>query len=234
MPDKELTAALRAETEAQLVVDVARHAGDQVHEVVARHLLTMPTVSAAIGLGLLVVKQLYFETANFAVASMDGDAPDGQVIAESTRQLATELLDLGPRRAPASTFSPPISPALAPTWSPMIGERVRVPEGGDDWRSDWQQADLYVAGVAWRAKGGLNVTVAEQWPPRELTDGFIVDAPDQPDDLVQLSPPPPLALPEVLAWIGAAPVDDLRKAAEAMKSHVANINRQLDQGARIQ
>lgn len=82
----------RASARAELVVDAARRAGDEVHEIVKRYVATMPTVTAATGLGLVVMQQIYAETVHFAVASMDGDAADGAAVMDGARRLARELL----------------------------------------------------------------------------------------------------------------------------------------------
>lgn len=89
-----LTAHLRAETEAAMVIDVAQHLSERLHEVVKLHAMTMPTVSAAIGLGLLTAQQIYAETLAFATNSMDGDSSDAEAICDAAGVLMRELLDV--------------------------------------------------------------------------------------------------------------------------------------------
>jgi len=64
---------LRAETNADLVIEVAKLASERVHEIIKMHAGTLPTVAAAVAFGLLVARQIYAETVTFAVNSMDGD-----------------------------------------------------------------------------------------------------------------------------------------------------------------
>lgn len=88
----ELQEHLRAETEAHLVMDVADHASQRVFEMIRMHAMTMPSVSAAIGVGLLAARQIYAETIQFAVNSMEGDKEDEEAIREAASNLFRELL----------------------------------------------------------------------------------------------------------------------------------------------
>lgn len=83
---------LRTQTEAREVLDVAKHCGDRVFELVRMHAMTMPTVSAAIGLGLLVAGQVYAETLLFAANSMDGDSEDAGAVCSAAGTLFRDLL----------------------------------------------------------------------------------------------------------------------------------------------
>lgn len=88
----DLRERLRAEAEAAEVIDLARHCGDRVHEIVKMYAMTLPTVSAVISYGLLVAKQVREETIEFAVRSMEGDEEDEQQIRAAAQQLSRELL----------------------------------------------------------------------------------------------------------------------------------------------
>lgn len=84
---------LQAEIEAREVIDVAKHAADRVFELVRMHAMTAPTVSSAIGIGLLVARQVYAETIQFAMNSMDGDQEDADAIRAGAQRLFRELLE---------------------------------------------------------------------------------------------------------------------------------------------
>lgn len=88
----ELVAYIQVETEAVEVMDVARHAGDRVFEIISTHACTMRTVSAAIAVGLLAAHQVVEETIVFAVKSMDGDEADEDAMQAAARQLALSLI----------------------------------------------------------------------------------------------------------------------------------------------
>jgi hypothetical protein len=84
---------LRAVAESELVMDVGKHIADRVFEVVKGHAMTMPTVSAAIGVGLVAMQQIYAETVQFAANSMDGERSDEALIRVSALGLAHELIE---------------------------------------------------------------------------------------------------------------------------------------------
>lgn len=90
----ELEQLLRAETESRIVMDVAKHTGERIFEIVKQHACTMPTVSAAIGVGLLAMQEIYRDTITFATKIMDGDTADITEIRAAARELALELIEI--------------------------------------------------------------------------------------------------------------------------------------------
>jgi hypothetical protein len=53
---------------------------------------------------------------------------------------------------------------------------------------EWRDQPLWVAGLQACDRGGINVSVSEDWPRNSrslgLTDGFYINRPDRPNDLV--------------------------------------------------
>jgi phage-related tail fiber protein len=76
----ELWELLLAATGTTAAIDAAQEAGDAVHAIIKQQATSMPTVSSAIAVGMLVAAQIYLETIEFARLSMDGDADDAATI----------------------------------------------------------------------------------------------------------------------------------------------------------
>ncbi|MFC0305144.1 hypothetical protein ACFSTI_20925 [Rhizorhabdus histidinilytica] len=73
-------------------------------------------------------------------------------------------------------------------WQPRIGDEVRASEHFLKEYGEWRDQPLWVAGLQGCERGGINVSVSEDWPRNNrslgLTDGFYVNRPDRPNDLV--------------------------------------------------
>jgi hypothetical protein len=85
-------------------------------------------------------------------------------------------------------------------WQPRIGERAVV-TSTKEWASDWVDAagnplEVWIVGLRALSGGGIDVTVADEWPIRarpfyqgggtDLSDGFIVGRGEQ-DDLAPVT-----------------------------------------------
>lgn len=95
-PDREAAVEQIAATidrQAPLIMDMARHVSDQVHDLVKRHAVTMPTVSAAVALGVVAAAQILCESILFGHNSMEQDPEDEGLIREAGFQLFGELVD---------------------------------------------------------------------------------------------------------------------------------------------
>jgi hypothetical protein len=65
----------------RIVRDMAGHVGDEIHEVLKRHGLTMTTAAGAIGVGVLAGVQVLNETLEFAMRSVDTEAEKASIAA---------------------------------------------------------------------------------------------------------------------------------------------------------
>lgn len=62
----------------------------------------------------------------------------------------------------------------------QVGDKVRSvpPQGKPNWVSDWQDLDLWVAGVRFCTYEGWMLAICEQWPPTSrsvMIDGWTPD-----------------------------------------------------------
>jgi hypothetical protein len=85
------TATISAE--ARMITEVAVHVGDQVHLIVKRHAMTMPTVASAMGMTVHVAAQVLAEALQFGRNSMDGDKEDEAVIVEAGLRWFAEMIE---------------------------------------------------------------------------------------------------------------------------------------------
>ena len=76
-----------------LIGDMAKHTLAQVHEVMKRNAMLMPTVAGAVGLGATVAAIMLSETVTFAKNSMEGNAADEETIAAAAVRLFRHAVD---------------------------------------------------------------------------------------------------------------------------------------------
>ncbi|QTH19740.1 hypothetical protein HRJ34_15330 [Rhizorhabdus wittichii] len=73
-------------------------------------------------------------------------------------------------------------------WQPRIGDEVRASEHFLMKYGEWRDQPLWVAGLQACDRGGINVSVSEDWPRNSrslgLTDGFYINRHGRPNDLV--------------------------------------------------
>lgn len=76
-----------------MIFDMAKHIGDQVHEVLKRNGMLMPSVAAAMGMGCVAAAQLLTESVLFAEKSMEGDEEDAAIVKAAGFSLFVELIE---------------------------------------------------------------------------------------------------------------------------------------------
>lgn len=92
-PVDQMRAILAAEATARGAIVAAEAGGDAVHEIVKRQAISMPSVSAAIAVGMLIALQVYLETIEFARRSMDGDEAEAAVAASACARLFADMVE---------------------------------------------------------------------------------------------------------------------------------------------
>jgi hypothetical protein len=76
--------------EAELIEAAASIAGDEIHAILKRHAMTMPSVAAAVALGVHVAAQMLVETVEFADRAMEG-GEDGEVLKRAATTYFSDL-----------------------------------------------------------------------------------------------------------------------------------------------
>lgn len=90
--EREKLAAYFIEAEgAQIVRDMAQHVGDEIHEVLKRHGMTMTTAAGAIGVGVLAGVQALNEASEFARRSVDTEDERASITAGVAELIRSEL-----------------------------------------------------------------------------------------------------------------------------------------------
>lgn len=90
--EREKLAAYFIEAEGtQIVRDMARHVGDEIHEVLKRHGMTMTTAAGAIGVGVLAGVQALNDTLEFARRSVDTEGERAAIAGGVAELIQSEL-----------------------------------------------------------------------------------------------------------------------------------------------
>ena len=84
-------AALSGGDEVAQIEMAAVVAGDQIHKILKRHAMEMPTAAAAVAFGINVSAQMFVETLKFSDLSVDG-GEDGQLLQHAAAVLFCDLL----------------------------------------------------------------------------------------------------------------------------------------------
>lgn len=85
-----IAAICQGADEAELIEDAAVAAGDEIHSILKRHAMTMPSVAAAVALGVHVAAQMLVETVQFADRSVEG-GEDGEVLKRAATTYFSDL-----------------------------------------------------------------------------------------------------------------------------------------------
>lgn len=95
MNREEMLARIAAtiDRDASVIQDLAKHVGDQIHELVKRHAMTMPSSGSAMALGIFLSAQILTEAIMFGHRSMDGDVEDETLVREAGFRLFEELIE---------------------------------------------------------------------------------------------------------------------------------------------
>jgi NTP pyrophosphatase (non-canonical NTP hydrolase) len=94
----------------RIVRDMAGHVGDEIHEVLKRHGLTMATAAGAIGVGVLAGVQVLNETLEFAMRSVDTEEEKAAIVAGVTALVGAHIAPSLGTDASQTTVPPAAAP----------------------------------------------------------------------------------------------------------------------------